>query len=55
MPAAVCVHVTAASPCGVPELGTLATVVHAEANSSFARIVYIPLAAFALNSSLHLS
>ena len=53
MPAAVCVHVTAASPCGVPELETLATVVHAEADNSLARIVHIPPAAFALDSGLH--
>ena len=53
MPAAVCVHVTAASPCGVPELETLATVVHAAADNSLARIVHILPAAFALDSGLH--
>ena len=46
MPAAVCVHVAAASPCVVPERETLATVVHAEADSSLARIVHIPPTAF---------
>ena len=49
MPAAFYAHVAAASFCVVPELGTLATVVHAEADSSLARIVHIPPAAFALD------
>ena len=42
MPAAVCVHVIAASPCVVSERETLATVVLAEADSSLAHIVYSP-------------
>ena len=53
MPAAVCVHVAAASPCVFPERGTLATVVYAEANSSLARIVHIHPTAFALGAGLH--
>jgi hypothetical protein len=53
MPVAVCVRVIAASPCVVPVRETLATVVHAEADSSLARIVHIPPAAFALDLSLH--
>ena len=53
MPAAVCVQVAAASPCVIPERGTLATVVRAEADSSLARIVHNPPAAFALDLGLH--
>ena len=51
--ATVCVHVAVASPCVVPEREIPVTVVHAEADSSLARIVHIPPAAFALDSGLH--
>ena len=53
MPAAVCVHVIAASPCVVPERETLAPVALAEADNSLARIAHIPPAAFALDLGLH--
>ena len=53
MPATVCVHVAAASPCVFPERGTRATMVHAEADSSLARTVHIHPTAFALGAGLH--
>ena len=53
MPAAVCVHVAAASPYVVPERETLAKVVHAEADSSLARIVHIHPTTFALGAGLY--
>ena len=53
MPAAVCVHVAAASPCVVPERETLAAVALSEVDSSLAHIVHIRPNIIALGAGLH--